>query len=83
MLSCLVMVVESSIFLMASKIFRCTLDEFFFRADIEGTFCDEHLVEYSGGGSVFNAIVVDRVLVIVGRDSRIGVDVNVVISRVF
>ena len=55
----------------------------FFRADIEGVFCGESVVEYSRGGYVFGTTVVDRVLGIADRDNRIFVDVNVVIFHVF
>ena len=54
----------------------------FFRADIEGTFCSESVVDYSGGSCVFNATVSDHYCVIVSANSMIGVDVNVYIFSV-
>ena len=54
----------------------------FFRADIEGTFCSESVVDYSGGGCVFNTMVTYRIFVIIIADIMIGVDVNVVIFSV-
>ena len=69
--------------LMASKKFRCLLDEFmtefvFFQTDVEGALCGESVVDNRGDGYVFDATIVSRFLVITVIDFKISVDGDVV-----
>ena len=84
MLLCVIIVVKSSMVLMASKKFRCLLDEFmtefvfFFQTDVEGALCGESVVDNRGDGYVFDATIVSRFLVITVIDFKISVDGDVV-----
>ena len=65
-LSCVMIIVESSKVLMASQMFRCTKDELMTELGFSGhisrvNLCDEYVVGKSFGGCVFNTMVAGRV----------------------